>query len=483
MLNSPRKGGRDQSGPAMPTETPRRLVVAGVSSGVGKTTIVSAMLAAWRRQGRSLQPFKAGPDYIDPTYHTLAAGRPCRNLDSVLLPPATMRALFERAARGVDIALVEGVMGLFDGRNDAGEDGSTAQIAKLLGAPIVIVIDVAKTARTAGAVALGCATFDPDLPAAGFILNRVGSETHARTATESVEAATGLPVLGTIPREDALTLPERHLGLIPTDESAPDATYFDRLADLAENHLALDRLWAIAAAPAQIPGPGLGRWSSPFPSEPPRVRARIAVARDRAFSFYYEDSLEILTAWGADLLPFSPLADPALPEGAQGVYLGGGFPELFAAQLAENLPMHAALRGAAAAGRPIYGECGGLMYLGESLRDFAGHRHPMVGLVPIASAMQRQRVTVGYRTATALRRTPLLEPGMRVVGHEFHYSQPETPVSEAQAAYRLAERPDEPEGFIAGQVLASYIHVHFGTDPAMARRFVAACAVASPITR
>ncbi len=460
----------------------RRLVVAGVTSGVGKTTIASAMLAAFRRRGRTLQPFKAGPDYIDPTYHSLAAGRPCRNLDSVLLPPATLRALFDRASAHVDLALVEGVMGLFDGRSGRGEEGSTAQIAKLLGAPVVIVIDVAKTARTAGALALGCARFDLDLPVAGFILNRVASEAHARAATEAVEGATGLPVLGAVPRDDALALPERHLGLIPTAESGPDAALVDRLTDVAERYLALDRLWSIAGAlPERDPAAGAGEDRNLFPLDPPPVRARIAVARDRAFNFYYEDSLDLLAAWGAELAPFSPLLDQCLPVGTQGLYLGGGFPELFAAELAENQPMHAALRRAAEAGLPIYGECGGLMYLGRLLRDFSGRRHTMVGLVPISSAMQRERVTVGYRMATALRRTPLLEPGMQVVGHEFHYSQLEAPVDEQHAAYRLTERGGAAEGFARGNVVVSYLHVHFGSDPAMARRFVAACAATEPL--
>ncbi len=466
----------------MASAVPRRLVVAGVTSGVGKTTVATAILAAFRRRGRMLQPFKAGPDYIDPTYHTLAAGRPSRNLDSVLLSPGTLRALFDRASASVDLALVEGVMGLFDGRSERGEEGSTAQIAKLLGAPVVIVIDVAKTARTAGAVALGCACFDPSLPIAGFILNRVAGEIHARAATEAVEAATGLPVLGTLPRDDALALPERHLGLIPTGESAPDAAFMDRLADVAERHLALDRLWSIAAALPErnVPEAAHAR-PNLFPLEPPSVRARVAVARDQAFSFYYEDSLDLLAAWGAELVPFSPLLDQALPAGTQGVYLGGGFPELFAAELAENQPMHAALRRAAAAGLPIYGECGGLMYLGKSLRDFTGRRHALVGLAPIASAMQRGRVTVGYRTARALRRTPLLEPGMQVVGHEFHYSQPESPVAEEHAAYLLNERGGAAEGYAAGNILASYLHLHFGSDPAMARRFVASCTAAVPL--
>jgi cobyrinic acid a,c-diamide synthase len=457
----------------------RRLVVAGVTSGVGKTTIASAILAAFRGRNARLQPFKAGPDYIDPTYHTLAAGRACRNLDSVLLPPAVMRALFHRAAAGVDLALVEGVMGLFDGRNGRGEEGSTAEIAKLLGAPVVVVIDVAKTARTAGAVALGCARFDSDLAVVGFILNRVASAAHASAATEAIEAATGLPVLGAFPRDDALTLPERHLGLIPTVESGPAQEFVGRLAAAAENHLALDRLWDLAAVPAAASLAPDGEPDSLFPLASPATRATIAVARDRAFSFYYEDSLDLLTAWGADLVAFSPLTDEALPSGVQGVYLGGGFPELYAGELAENQPILVALRAAAAAGLPIYGECGGLMYLGRSLTDFSGRRHPLVGLAAIDSVMQRERVTVGYRTATALQPSPILERGAQVMGHEFHYSEPVAPVPEASAAYRLAERAGAVEGYAAGNVLASYLHVHFGADPGMAGRFVAMCAASS----
>jgi cobyrinic acid a,c-diamide synthase len=455
----------------------RRLVVAGVTSGVGKTTVASGILAALRRRGWRVQPFKAGPDYIDPTYHTLAAGRSCRNLDSVLLPPAALHTLFTRAAEGMDLALVEGVMGLFDGRSGRGEEGSTAQIAKLLGAPVVIVVDVAKTARTAGAVALGCARFDADLAVAGFILNRVGSAAHAQAATEAVEAATGLPVLGAFPRDDALALPERHLGLIPTVEASPSQDFVAGLAAAAERHLALDRLWELAGTPLEPQiAVGADETEPLFPVETLRTRATVAVAQDQAFSFYYQDSLDLLAAWGADLAPFSPLTDAALPAGAQGVYLGGGFPELYAAELAENRAMREALRAAAAAGLPIYGECGGLMYLGQSLTDFSSRRHAMVGLAPIDSTMQRDRVTLGYRTATALRPSPILAAGAHVMGHEFHYSQLDAPVVEETAAYRLAERASAAEGYAAGSVLASYLHVHFGADPAMARRFVAACA-------
>lgn len=465
----------------------RRLVIAGVASGVGKTTIACALMAAFGRRGRRVQPFKAGPDYIDPSHHAWAAGQTSRNLDSVLLPAAVLQALFARAAGIADIAIVEGVMGLFDGRNGCDEAGSTAEIARLVEAPVVVVIDAARMSRTAGAVALGCARFDPALQIGGFILNRVGSAAHARWATEAVEAATGLPVLGALPRDPGLALPERHLGLVPTAEGCPDADFRDRLADAAERHLALDRLWAIAEG-AGPPVSGSGEHSGAktrgpelFPPEPVPPRATIAVARDRAFSFYYEDSLDLLRAWGAEIAPFSPLEDRALPSEAQGVYVGGGFPELYAAELAENRRMHASLAQAGAAGVPIYAECGGLMYLGRSLVDFDGRRHEMVGLVPVDSLMQRRRVTLGYRSATSLRPSPLLEAQARLVGHEFHYSELASPVPAATAAYRLDEQDGALEGYAAGNTLASYVHVHFGSNAAMARRFIAACSMRRPL--
>jgi len=448
----------------------RRLVVAGVTSGVGKTTLTCAALAAFRQRGWRVQPFKSGPDYIDPGHHALAAGRASRNLDSVLLPPATLRTLFARAAGRADLALVEGVMGLFDGRNGRDDEGSTAELATLLDAPVVVVIDVAKTSRTAGAIALGCLHFDPGLRVAGFIVNKVGSLTHARWATEAIEAATGLPVFGAFPRDPDLALPERHLGLVPTAETAPDTAFMARLADAAECYLDLDRLWAVAEDRA-LPAP----FGDLFPAERPDRRVTIAVARDRAFNFYYEDSLDILQAWGADLTPFSPLDDDNLPPGAQGVLLGGGFPELFAAELAANTPMRAAVRAAARQGLPIYGECGGLMYLGRTLTDLEGRRHDMVGLVPYDSVMRRGRLSLGYRSAIAARSSPILECGATVRGHEFHYSELGEPVPAATAAYRVTERDGALEGYAAGSVLASYVHVHLGSDPAMARRLVAMC--------
>jgi cobyrinic acid a,c-diamide synthase len=451
----------------------RRIVIAGLTSGVGKTTITCALLAAFARRGKRVQPFKVGPDYIDPSHHTAVAGRPSRNLDSVLLPPDELRVSFARGAADADLSVVEGVMGLFDGRKTDGA-GSTAEVGRLIESPVVVVLDVSHTAQTAAAMALGCITLDPSLAVAGFILNRVASESHAHTVTEAVERATGRPVFGAFPREPSLAMPERYLGLIPTSEASLSRELVDRLAAAAEAHLSLDRLWNVADAPAL---------SAPPESAPgiPRARATIALARDRAFSFYYEDSLDVLRASGADLVEFSPLTDSALPPGTQGVYVGGGFPELFAEELADNAPMREALRATWRSGLPIYGECGGLMYLGNTLTDHDRRSWRMAGVVPYDSHLDAERVTVGYRTVTALRDTPLLPAESTTVGHEFHYSRLTEPVHEEDAAYRVAEGEDGPEGYARDNVLASYVHLHFATDRRMTARLVSTCAACKPL--
>lgn len=443
-----------------------RLVIAGVASGTGKTMVVAALCAAWRRRGLTVQPFKAGPDYIDPGYHTQAAGRTCRNLDSFLLEAPMLRALFARAARRADVAMVEGVMGLYDGRDGMTETGSTAEVAKLIDAPVIVVLDVRAQSRTAAAVALGCVRFDPALRIAGFILNRVGSDAHARWVTEAVETATGLPVLGAIPRDPALTLPERHLGLVPTAEHALSGTYLERLADVAERCLALDRLRGIAEGTSPLADDDRSR------EQPRAPQARIAIARDAAFSFYYEDSLELLERAGAELVPFSPLADSGLPAGVSGIYIGGGFPELYARELSANAPMRSSISDAAARGTAIVAECGGLMYLARALTDLAGDRHEMVGVVPLETAMRAPRLTLGYRTVTARRSNPLLERGQTVRAHEFHYSEQTTPVPTDAVAFDVAERPGAGHGYATDRILASYLHLHLGSRPAMAERFV-----------
>ncbi|HEX4143587.1 MAG TPA: cobyrinate a,c-diamide synthase [Pirellulales bacterium] len=453
-----------------------RLVLAGSQSGVGKTTITAGLIAALVRRGLRIQPFKVGPDYIDPTYHGLAAGRPCHNLDAWMIPPSRIAPLFSRRAAGCDLALIEGVMGLFDGCGYEDETGSTAQVAKLLKAPVVLVIDAGRLARSAAAVANGFATFDLELPLAGFIVNRVGSERHGRGVAQAIERATGKPVFGTLPRDAHLNLAERHLGLVPTVEPGAWREFLDAAADAVSRHLDLNRLLAVAtAAPALIEqqpaNPVLSR-------APVGQRPVIAVARDEAFHFTYEENLELLSAAGAELVFFSPLRDRQLPANAAGVLLSGGFPEIYAAQLAANVAMHHALRQAHADGLPIYAECGGLMALTESLVDADGRHHAMVGLLP-GQAVMGDKLTLGYRHATAAQDGCVLNSGDSLRGHEFHYSTWVGRPDALPPAYFVtgADRQGSPraEGAGVGNLWASFVHVHFWSKPEIAERLVEAC--------
>ncbi len=451
-----------------------RLVIAGTHSGVGKTTLTAGLIAALRQRGWAIQPFKAGPDYIDPTYHTLAAGRTCRNLDTWMLSPEAVRAVFVRGCQGADIAVIEGVMGLYDGFGYEDEVGSTAHLAKLLNAPAILVLDASHMARSAGAVALGFARLDPALRLAGFIVNRVAGPAHGQGVASAVTKATGLPCLGWLPRAGSLQVPERHLGLIPTAEPGRWHSFIEAAADWASRHLDLDGLIHIArdhAAPIEAPA---GLWED---IGLPSSGVRIAVARDEAFSFYYEDNLDLLRRAGAEIAPFSPLRDPDLPTGVGGLYIGGGFPELYAEGLAANASLRASLRRRIAEGMPTYAECGGLMYLTEAITDLDGRTHPMVGALPGRSAMTG-RLTMGYRLVTPCADTLLAPMGQFLRGHEFHYSEWVDRPADLPYAYLIAAREGgelRPEGFARGRVLASYVHLHFGARPELAIRFVSAC--------
>lgn len=454
-------------------------MLAGTGSGVGKTTLTVGLIAALRRRGFAVQPFKVGPDYIDPSYHTRAAGGvTSRNLDLWLVPAPALRALFQRALRGAQIGVVEGVMGLFDGR--LGQDGfaSSAHVARELGIPVVLVLDVGKTSRSAGALALGYRTFDPFVHVVGVVLNRVGSAAHAAEATAAIEQRAGLPVLGAIRKDALLGVPERYLGLIPTTEGSVADAYFEAAEQAVSQGVDLDRLMRLIDAPELAPRQD--DQEDPFPSSAEPARARIAVARDRAFSFYYQDNLDLLEAYGAEIVPFSPLEDASLPEGATAVYIGGGFPELFASELSANTALHAALKTAQARGLPIYAECGGLMFLGQSLEAADGQRYAQAGLIPLSSTLANARLSVGYREARARWESLLMRSGEQVRAHEFHWSRLETPVQEGTAAYAVGAadargaRPPALEGYAQGSLLASYLHLHFAGLPQgeLAQRFV-----------
>ena len=447
------------------------LVIAGVRSGVGKTTIATGIMGALTRREMRVQPFKAGPDYIDPSYHKLACGVPSRNLDTWLMSHAAVSELYQRASDSRQISVIEGVMGVFDGHSNLSEEGSSAELAKLLDAPVILVADASKVARSVAAEVLGYQLFDPDLRIAGVILNGVGGPRHLDFCAPQIEATTGLPVLGYLPRREELVQPERHLGLIPTVEGTVVNEWYDTLIAQVEETIDLDRLLKIAASsnpPAAVP--------SLYPEEDQPKRAVIALAQDPAFSFYYQDSLDLLQAWGAELVPFSPLVDVGLPAGAGGVYIGGGFPEMFAQQLSQNEPMLQSMRQAVGRGLPVYAECGGLMYLGQSLSDLEGVQHTMVGAIPVVSSMAGGQLHLGYREVESCTDSPLLRKGQRVRGHEFHWSVLEQPADPEQAVYRVVDQDNRPEGFQTGSVWASYIHIHLGSDPTLAKRFVETCA-------
>ncbi|MDA0262903.1 MAG: cobyrinate a,c-diamide synthase [Chloroflexi bacterium] len=447
------------------------IVIAGVRSGVGKTTIASGIMGALHRRGLKVQPFKAGPDYIDPSYHKLACGVPSRNLDTWLCQHDTVLELFQRASAGSGVSVVEGVMGVFDGHSSLTEEGSTAQLAKLLGAPVILIADAAKVARSVAAEVLGYQQFDPDLNVAGVILNGVGSDRHLEFCKPQIEATTGIPVLGYLPRKDEFIQPERHLGLIPTVEGTVARQWYDSVIAQIEATMDVDAILRLAQT-AKTPTAS----SSVYPETSIPARTTIAVAQDKAFNFYYQDSLDLLEAWGAELAPFSPLEDGKLPAGVGGIYLGGGFPELFAAQLAANKPMHESVRQAVARGVPVYAECGGLMYLGKSLSDLEGATHPMVGVIPAESAMSQTRLTLGYREVESCSDNPVLTTGQRVRGHEFHWSTLAEQPRPDESVYKVVDQGDRLDGFRTGNVWASYVHIHLGSRPGLATRFVETCA-------
>jgi cobyrinic acid a,c-diamide synthase len=430
-----------------------RLVIAGTSSGAGKTTVATGLIAALAQRGARPAPFKVGPDFIDPSYHALAAGRPGRNLDAFLSGPELIAPLFRHGVRGAQVAVIEGVMGLYDGASGRGELASTAHVAKLLQAPVVLVVDAAAMARSVAAIVHGYRTFDPEVDVAGVILNRVGGEAHAALLREALD---GIPVLGALPRDAALAVPERHLGLVPVAEREPRAREtMDRLAAAVAVHCDLDGLLALARQAPPLPGPA---WS-PEDDGPPGPPVRIAIARGPAFSFHYEENLELLRGAGAELVAFDPLADEALPD-AQALLLAGGFPEVFGHELSANTRLRAEI---AAFSGPVLAECGGLLYLARELDG-----HPMCGVIDVTARMT-PRLTLGYREATALGRHPVWPAGTRVRGHEFHRSK----VSPEGTAWQHGKGR---EGHVRGRVHASYLHTHWAATPDVARRLVTAAA-------
>ncbi|MEZ2278024.1 MAG: cobyrinate a,c-diamide synthase [Microcoleus sp.] len=565
------------------------LVIAGERSGAGKTTVTIALLAYLIRRGLNVQSFKVGPDYIDPMFHAYVTGRPCRNLDAILTSESYVQKCFYRHIQDVDFALVEGVMGLFDGvsrskkeegrrtppyppqggkkkphqggnnnshqggnnnshqggkkkphqggnnnshqggNNNSHQGGnnncpqggnnshqagnnncplsppwgeeefnydfsfaSTAHVASLLNLPVLLVIDCSRLSGSVAAIAHGFRSFDKNLNFAGLVLNRVASDRHLELLTDALEPL-NLPVLGVLRRDEAVTIPDRHLGLIPAEELPHLHDAIDKLADLAAVAFDWEKLLPMLAATSDEGGEGpeqlLGRYSLPSPSITKKndyvnslgkqFGVRIAVARDRAFNFYYQDNLDLLEELGAQLVFWSPVDDAVFPDNVQGLYFGGGFPEVFAKELSGNVVIREAVKSAIAAGMPTYAECGGLMYLCDSIVDFDGNSWEGVGVLPSTAEMGK-RLTLGYRETVALRDSSVLSSGDGVCGHEFHRShltvEPSDPVYHSWRYGKRGEVEQVGEGWGVNGVHASYLHLHWGARPDIPARFLQRCA-------
>ncbi|MEW6356537.1 MAG: cobyrinate a,c-diamide synthase [Planctomycetota bacterium] len=458
------------------TQCPR-IVIAGAHSGVGKTSLSLALVHALKRRGLRVQTFKVGPDFLDPSYLALASGRPCYNLDGWMTGRKYVCRLFARATADADAAIIEGVMGLFDGADPATSEGSTAEIARWLAAPVLLVVNAHGMARSLAALVRGYVDFDPDLRFAGIIANQCGSERHADWLAESLRVASLPPLLGAIKRDSLPTLSSRHLGLVTAD---PGNVTSETLAELAaglERQAAVEDILRRSREAPPLP---FSARAADAPTLPKRIR--LGVARDRAFHFYYPDNLEALERQGCELVEFSPLRDEVLPPGIDGLYFGGGYPEEHAEELAGNRAMIEVIRRFATDGKTVYAECGGLMCLTEGIETLDGKRHALVGLLPAWSRMLDRKKRLGYVEATTTEPSLWGPKGTVLRGHEFHYSELlADPAGDPawKTIYRLKRRRSDEEaaeGYQRGRTLASYVHVHFASAPGLVESFVEACA-------
>lgn len=446
----------------------RGFVVAGTHTGVGKTTLAVGLMRAYVDRGRSVQPFKVGPDFIDPTHHRVAAGRPSYNLDGWMLSRSTNREHFRQRAAEAEVAIVEGVMGLFDGAEGASDRGSTAEMARWLDLPVVLVVDAWKLAGSVAPIVEGFARFDPDVEFAGVVLNRVAAPAHAETLQEALDRVDGVDVLGAIPADDELEMPERHLGLELAGRSSLPESTVEAFGNQVQSNLDLEGLYRRAA---EVPAPEEGAPSRGSD------QVRLGVAHDEAFRFYYRDNLDRLERSGAELVECSPV-EGEWPNDLDGLYLGGGYPELAAEALSENRGFLDALGAFSRAGGPIYAECGGLMLLGRAVETTDGERHEMAGVFPWTTRISKHP-HLDYAAVEFGAGSPLFDSGARARGHFFHYSRiAERPdEGEVDRSYRVEPERGEPhdEGYLTRRTLASYIHLHFGSAPGLAEALVDAC--------
>jgi len=449
-----------------------RIVVAGTHSGVGKTTVATGLMGALKNAGYKVQGFKVGPDYIDPSYHNVVTGRLSENLDMWLAPKDQIIEAFNRAIEGADIAVIEGVMGLFDGATGLDETGSTSQIAKVLGCPVLLVIDAHCMVRTAGAIALGFKNFDKDVKVEGVILNNMAGVTHANWCRDAIKAATGLPVVGWLPINRNISMPERHLGLIPTHEKR-NQNVFPDIIKFIEANIDVKQVIALAKTAKTLPKPE----ASIHPKTPPKKDVKIGIAFDESFNFYYPSNLSLLESYGAEIVRFSPIHDQKLPEGVCGLYIGGGFPEIFLKELEDNESIRKEILGAIKRGMPVYAECAGLMYLTKSIADFTCKTYKMVGALNGRTVMTNKTLMM-YSQAKAMVPNILGPEGLSLRGHEFHNSIIVDIPENAQFAYKMEIGEgikDKQDGWVQKKALAAYTHISFAQDQRIAPSFVDAC--------
>lgn len=449
----------------------KRLVIAGTGSGVGKTTFTIGLMVALRRRNLKVQGFKCGPDYIDPSYHTAVTGRISRNLDSWMLKDDLVKDIFKRASEDADISIIEGVMGFFDGKEPTSNGGSTAEISVLTKSPVVLVVNCASMARSAAAIVKGFQELSTEPNIVAVIANNVGSEGHFRLVKIAIEQECHIPVVGFLKKDAAIAIPERYLGLIPSIERGELDSFFEKLGNLISNSVDIDRLLKLAEAEAEP----LHRSENSIFDKKREKTVTIAVARDSAFNFYYEENLELLSSYGASLRFFSPLNGEVLPEDADGLYIGGGFPEEFAPILAEKEEVKRSIRDAINKGLPTLAECGGFMFLTEAIETVEGKTYSMAEVIPGRAVMQKKLAALGYREVTGRKGNPLLPEGALAKGHEFHYSNwvVDAPITHAYGTKSRWGRKQE--GYLSGNLVAGYTHFHFASSPEMAERWIEKC--------
>ncbi|WP_243291153.1 cobyrinate a,c-diamide synthase [Bacillus sp. FJAT-47783] len=447
----------------------RRIVIAGTGSGVGKTTISIGLMAALSKIGYTVQGFKCGPDYIDPSYHTAVTKRPSRNLDSWMLKKEVVKEVFINGSKGADISIIEGVMGFYDGKDPLSNVGSTAEISILTESPVLLVVNCASMARSAAAIVKGFQALCNEVNIVGVIANRVGSQGHYKLVKAAIEQECQIPVVGYVKRDAELSIPERHLGLIPSIERGELDSFFHQLGETISQTVNIKKIYDLAnVSPIEIN-------DQPLFVQKDHQNVRIAVAKDSAFNFYYRENFELLQKRGAELVFFSPLKGEKIPPNVHGLYIGGGFPEEFAEQLAHNENVKASIKEAVESGMPTLAECGGFMYLTESIETTVGKKYEMIGFIKGHVKMQKKLAALGYREIRGEKGNYLFGNELTAKGHEFHYSTFESGETVPAAYWTKGLRQEKLEGIQKENVIAGYTHLHFASCPELVQNWIEKC--------